>query len=99
MTNLFLATEKALAIIRWRNGIWDMDLQLVEKQPVCLALDPWHLASVLATNEAEPGVFYAASNKGIFHSVAGILWEELPVPDLADMQLGRAHALVVSHLH
>jgi photosystem II stability/assembly factor-like uncharacterized protein len=58
------------------------------------------LASVLATDEAEPGVFYVASNKGIFRSIdAGILWEELPVPGLADMQLGRAHALVVSHLH
>ena len=55
------------------------------------------LIGVLATHEAEPGVFYAASNKGIFHSAdAGISWEELPIPWLANTQMGRAHALVVA---
>lgn len=54
------------------------------------------LASVLATNEAEPGVFYAANNKGVFRSVdRGITWEELAIPWPSNMQLGRAHALVV----
>ena len=53
------------------------------------------LASVLAANEAEPGVFYAANNKGLFRSAdAGSTWEELPIPWPADTRLGRAHALV-----
>lgn len=69
---------------------------------------PWHmvheglppaqglLTSVLAANEAEPGVFYAASNQGIFRSAnAGMSWETLPLPWPADTHLGRAHALVV----
>ena len=54
------------------------------------------LASVLAANEAEPGVFYAANNKGLFRSAdAGSTWEELPIPWPADTRLGRAQALVV----
>jgi len=53
------------------------------------------LASVLAANEAEPGVFYAANNRGLFRSAdAGSTWEELPIPWPADTRLGRAHALV-----
>jgi len=36
--------------------------------------------ATLATNEAEPGVFYAATNKGIFRSPdAGLNWEQIPV--------------------
>jgi photosystem II stability/assembly factor-like uncharacterized protein len=36
---------------------------------------------VLATNHTEPGVVYAASNKGVFRSAdAGRTWERLPVP-------------------
>jgi hypothetical protein len=67
-------------------------------QQVKDGLPPEHgmLASVLATNEAEPGVFYAANNKGLFHSVdRGVTWEELPIPWPTNMQLGRPHALVV----
>jgi photosystem II stability/assembly factor-like uncharacterized protein len=53
------------------------------------------LASVLAANEAEPGVFYAANNRGLFHSAdAGSTWEGLPIPWPTDTRLGRAHALV-----
>ncbi|MEO6893203.1 MAG: glycosyl hydrolase [Ktedonobacteraceae bacterium] len=55
------------------------------------------LASVLAANEAEPGVFYAANNKGIFRSPdAGSRWEALPIrwPEKRTPG-GRAHALVV----
>ena len=53
------------------------------------------LASVLVANEAEPGVFYAANNKGLFRSAdAGSTWEELPIPWPTDTRLGRAHALV-----
>jgi photosystem II stability/assembly factor-like uncharacterized protein len=54
------------------------------------------LASVLAANEAEPGVFYAANNHGVFRSVdAGTTWEQLPIPWPTGTQLGRASALVV----
>nr|MDQ2716926.1 glycosyl hydrolase [Chloroflexota bacterium] len=55
------------------------------------------LASVLAANEAEPGVFYAANNKGVFRSTdAGSSWEALPIrwPEKRTPG-GRAHALVV----
>jgi BNR/Asp-box repeat. len=54
------------------------------------------LTSVLATNEAEPGVFYAANNHGVFRSTnTGLSWEQLPIPWPAGTHLGRAHALVV----
>ncbi|MFL5665208.1 MAG: WD40/YVTN/BNR-like repeat-containing protein [Ktedonobacteraceae bacterium] len=54
------------------------------------------LASVLAANEAEPGVFYAANNQGVFRSQdAGITWEELPVPWPSGTLLGHVNALVV----
>ena len=38
------------------------------------------LASTLAANEAEPGVFYAANNRGIYRSPdAGLTWERLAI--------------------
>jgi hypothetical protein len=69
-------------------------------QPITDGLPPPQglLISVLATHEGEPGVFYAASNRGIFCSTdTGISWEELPIAWPTNMQLGHAHALVVSH--
>jgi hypothetical protein len=54
------------------------------------------LASVLATNETEPGVFYAATNQGVFRSTdTGLSWETLPIPGPGDTRPGRAQALVV----
>lgn len=54
------------------------------------------LACVLATNPAEPGVFYAGSNQGIFRSAdAGMSWEALPIHWPDNFQMGRVHALVV----
>lgn len=51
---------------------------------------------VLTSNDAEPGVFYAASNLGVFRSAdAGISWEQLPISWQNDAHLGRAQALVV----
>lgn len=39
------------------------------------------LGSVLAANQAEPGVFYAANNHGLYRSGdAGLLWERLDIP-------------------
>lgn len=68
--------------------------------------DPWQkahaglppsrgmLASVLATNKFEPGVFYAANNIGLFRSAdAGSTWNELPIP--WSVNIGRANALTV----
>src|SRR5260370_39947805 len=53
------------------------------------------LASVLAADEAEPGVFYAGNNQGVFRSIdAGFTWEELSILWPSGMQLGRANALV-----
>lgn len=54
------------------------------------------LASILATNEAEPGVFYAANNQGVFRSDdSGLSWEALPIPWPNGTPPGRAQALVV----
>lgn len=67
-------------------------------QQMRAGLPPAHgmLASVLATAEAEPGVFYAANNHGLFRSAdAGSSWEELPIPWPNGIRIGRAHALVV----
>jgi photosystem II stability/assembly factor-like uncharacterized protein len=53
------------------------------------------LAPVLVANQAEPGVFYAASNRGIFRSAdAGETWEELRITWPEGFRLGRASALV-----
>jgi hypothetical protein len=54
------------------------------------------LTCVLASNPAEPGVFYAGSNKGLFYSTdAGASWEELPIQWPANFQIGRIHTLAV----
>jgi photosystem II stability/assembly factor-like uncharacterized protein len=53
------------------------------------------LASVLAAHESEPGVFYAANNKGLFRSAdAGLTWEALSIRWPSGTRIGRAHALV-----
>jgi len=54
------------------------------------------LTSVLATHEAEPSVFYAANNKGVFRSAdAGSSWVAMPIRWPQNSRIGRAHALVV----
>jgi len=54
------------------------------------------LTCVLATCPAEPGVFYAGSNKGLFRSTdAGMSWEALPLHWPGHVQIGRVHALMV----
>jgi photosystem II stability/assembly factor-like uncharacterized protein len=54
------------------------------------------LTFVLAADEAEPGVFYAANNQGVYRSAdAGVTWEAVPVRWPAGTRVGRAHALVV----
>lgn len=54
------------------------------------------LTSVLAAHEAEPGVFYASNNRGVFRSTdAGSSWEAMPVRWPQGLRFGRAHVLVV----
>lgn len=67
-------------------------------QQVREGLPPAHgmLASVLTTHDAEPGVFYAANNHGLFRSAdAGSTWEALSIPWPTGIQLGRANALAI----
>jgi len=53
--------------------------------------------SVLAANQSEPGVFYAASNRGIYCSTdAGITWEQLAVEWPERYHDQRVGALVVT---
>jgi hypothetical protein len=53
------------------------------------------LASVIAVNRAEAGVFYVANNRGIFRSTnAGQSWEQLPIAWSVALQGNRPHALV-----
>lgn len=41
------------------------------------------LAAVLAVNQAEPGIFYAANNHGLYRSAdTGLSWERLNVLDM-----------------
>ncbi len=55
------------------------------------------LASVLATNAAEAGVFYAANNQGVFRSSdAGQRWEQLAIAWPDSKQHGRANGMVVT---
>ncbi len=54
------------------------------------------LASVLAANAAEPGVFYAANNQGLYRSPnAGQRWERLEIPWPEQELQQRAESLLV----
>jgi hypothetical protein len=54
------------------------------------------MASVLTSNEAEQGVFYAANNHGVFRSQdSGITWEALPIPWPSGTLLGHVNGLAV----
>jgi photosystem II stability/assembly factor-like uncharacterized protein len=53
--------------------------------------------AVLAANQSEPGVFYAASNRGLYRSTdAGITWEQLAVKWPERYHNQRVGALVVT---
>ena len=83
--------ENAQSAIFRRSG--SGPFQLVSEG---LPAQPGTLASILASNEAEPGVFYAANNQGIFRSPnAGVTWEELPIPWPSGMQIGHVDSLIV----
>jgi hypothetical protein len=54
------------------------------------------LAPVLTTNSAEPGVFYALSNRGVHRSAdAGLSWKDLEMPWTESYLRQRHQALVV----
>ncbi len=54
------------------------------------------LASVLAANAAEPGVFYAANNHGLYRSPdAGQRWERIDIPWSEQARMQRAADLLV----
>lgn len=55
------------------------------------------LAWTLASHNAEPGVFYAGNNQGIFRSAdAGINWEALPIHWPDGLTIGRISAIALS---
>jgi hypothetical protein len=57
------------------------------------------LASSLAANAAEPGVFYAANNQGVFRSPdAGLTWERLAIPWPDSYRMQHVRALLVGGL-
>ncbi|MHA3775487.1 WD40/YVTN/BNR-like repeat-containing protein [Verrucomicrobiota bacterium sgz303538] len=65
---------------------------------VCAGLPPEHgtLISVVAANEAEPGVFYAANNRGIFCSGdGGESWQELNLPWPDDFRSQHVQGMVL----
>lgn len=54
------------------------------------------LASGLAAHQAEPGVFYAVNNRGVYRSTdAGNTWESLPIRWPQGADIGWARSLVV----
>src|ERR1700753_537253 len=65
MTTLFIAIEKALAIVRQQHNSWSVDLQLVGYQPDCLAIDPLH----------QERIYCGTSDQGLWQSInAGATW-------------------------
>jgi hypothetical protein len=75
------------AIYRRSGGTWK---QVRKGLPPSIGM----LASVVTVNKLEPGVFYAANNRGVFRSVdTGLTWDELPVN--WPKQIGKANALSV----
>ena len=52
---------------------------------------------VLATNPSEPGVFYAACNRGVYRSAdAGVSWEQLPLDWPTRYLQHRVNALLIT---
>ena len=59
---LYMAIDKALAVIRQQNGEWIADLQLVGSSPQCVAVDP------LQSEQVYCGTF----DQGLWHM--GLSW-------------------------
>jgi hypothetical protein len=85
------SAESAIFRRQGREGAWE---RVMDGLPPARGT----LASVLAANPAEPGVFYAANNRGVYRSPdAGRSWERLAIawPDTGD-DLRRPAALLVT---
>src|SRR5579863_446162 len=68
MKKIYIATDKALAIARQRDGQWVVDLQLTDLATHCLAVDPQHPEEVYC------GTF----GQGLWRSSdAGRTWENV----------------------
>ena len=54
------------------------------------------LASTLATTDTEPGIFYAANNRGLYRSTdAGLTWTQLEIPWPLALHGQRAESLLI----
>jgi hypothetical protein len=77
---------------RTRGGAWQ---QTIEGLPETQGL----VISVLASNPAEPGVFYALNNKGLFRSSdVGTAWEQLELPQKEYYLRQHPSALIISEV-
>src|SRR5260221_6947022 len=66
VTILYVAIDRALAVVSQRNGGWGVDLHLVGSQPQCLAVDPLH----------QEQVYCGTFDQGLWRSAdAGASWE------------------------
>src|SRR5258708_30594938 len=66
VTILYVAIDRALAVVSQRNGGWSVDLHLVGSQPQCLAVDPLH----------QEQVYCGTFDQGLWRSTdAGASWE------------------------
>src|SRR5260370_15483495 len=74
MTILYVAIDRALAVVSQRNGGWGVDLHLVGSQPQCLAVDPLHQEQVYCGTfdqglwrSADAGASWAPAGERIAH--------------------------------
>src|SRR5258708_22761676 len=66
VTILYVAIDRALAVVSQRNSGWGVDLHLVGSQPQCLAVDPLH----------QEQVYCGTFDQGLWRSTdAGASWE------------------------
>ena len=66
MTILYVAIDRALAVVSQRNGEWGVDLHLLGSQPQCLAVDPLH----------QEQVYCGTFDQGLWQSTdAGASWK------------------------
>lgn len=68
MTILYVALDKALAVVQQRNGRWVVDLKLEGSEPLCLAVDPLH----------QEQIYCGTFDRGLWRSAdAGASWEQV----------------------
>src|SRR5439155_21554885 len=68
MTTLYVASEKALAVVSKSNSGWEVELHLVGSQPQCLAVDPLH----------QEQIYCGTFDQGLWQSAdAGASWKHV----------------------